>query len=97
MAQATVEISGAIWKIRPTQLIGRDRTTYRKFYVRELNVKYPNVWGIEMWHDNVNLLDNLKEADVVTCKCVVRGRQWTNKMGFDDAIISLQCIEINKI
>lgn len=97
MAQVTVEITGAIWRIRPTEKVGRDQRFNRKFFIRELNAKYPEVWGMEMWHDNTMLLNEYKESDYVKCKCVVRGRQWTNRNGMDDSIIVLQCIEITKL
>lgn len=95
MAKAIVEIIGAIWKIGPTKKVGRDQRWVRKFLVKELNATWPNVWGLEMWHeDNVNLLNYFKEAQVVTCKCVVIGRQYTNRDGQDDSYTTLQCIEI---
>ncbi len=95
MAKAIVEITGAIWKIGPTEKVGRDQRWNRKFLVRELDAKYPNVWGLEMWHDNTMLLNEFKEAQVVTCKCVVMGRQYTNRStGQDDSYTILQCIEI---
>lgn len=95
MAKAIVEITGAIWKIYPAEKVGRDQRWNRKFLVRELDAKYPNVWGLEMWHDNVMLLNEYKEAQVVTCKCVVMGRQYTNRAtGQDDSYTTLQCIEI---
>ncbi len=95
MAKAIVEITGAIWKIGREEKVGRDQRWNRKFLVRELDAKYPNVWGLEMWHDNTKLLDEFKEAQVVTCKCVVMGRQYTNRAtGQDDSYTTLQCIEI---
>jgi len=43
----------------------------------------------------VMLLNEFKEAQVVTCKCVVMGRQYTNRAtGQDDSYTTLQCIEI---
>jgi hypothetical protein len=97
MAKAIVEITGAIWRIRPTEKFGREQRFTRKFFVRELDVKYPNVWGMEMWHDNTMLLNEFKETDVVVCKCVVRGRQYTNNQNMQDSFISLECIEIKKL
>lgn len=93
MAKAIVEITGAIWKIGREEKIG-DRFN-RKFLVKELNVPNPNVWGLEMWHENTMLLNDFKEAQVVTCKVVVMGRHYEDRVTKEDKSYTiLQCIEI---
>ncbi len=95
MSNAVVEITGAIYRIGQAHKFGREQMWKQKFWVKEVGVKYPNFWGLEMWHDNTLLLKEFKEADVVTCKCIVMGRQYTPKNGGqEDSYTILQCIEI---
>ena len=99
MANAIVEITGAIYRIGEAHKFGREQMWKRKFWVKEVNVKYPNFWGLEMWHENTSLLNEYKQSQVVVCRCIVMGRQYTpkNGTGEEDSYTILQCIEIKHL
>ncbi len=90
----TTTITGAIHTIFPHEKYGP--FTKRVFWVKEINVKHPNIWALEFWHDDIEILDKFKYADEVTCEVTIRGKMYS-KNGRDGIINTLHCTGIKKI
>ncbi len=86
----TTILEGAIHTIFPVE--------YKKrvFWLKQINVQYPNMWQLELEHDDISLLDKFKEADVVQCEVEIRGRHW-DKNGRQGVMNILKCNDIKKI
>lgn len=88
-------ISGVIYKIFPEEKRGDFRK--RVFWIQQLNVKYPEMWQLEMHHDNTLILDRFKEGFIVECDVTVRGKLWQKQNGEDCVIMTLRCDTIRSI
>lgn len=66
-----------------------------KFKKRDLVIetgeKYPQLIAIETHNDNTDMLNNLREGDVVECDINLRGREWKNPQGETKYFNSLVC------
>jgi hypothetical protein len=92
----TATISGVIYKINPVEQYGDFRK--RVFWVQELNVRYPNTWQLEMWHDDILNLESLHQSDLVECGVTIKGKMVEGKNGGNDYIINiLKCDTIKRI
>lgn len=87
-------ITGTIHTIFPTEQY-RDFHK-RVFWIKETNVKYPNIWALEMWHDDGAELGKFSYADEVSCEVSIKGKMWS-KNGKDGVINILHCTGIKKV
>ena len=66
-----------------------------KFKKRDLVIetgeKYPQLIAIETHNDNTDMLNNLREGDIVECDINLRGREWKNPQGETKYFNSLVC------
>jgi hypothetical protein len=92
-------LQGVILKIKETQKI-RDFWK-REFWLQEMKTeqnKYPNVWTLELWHDDTMEIDNFKKGDSVRCYVDIKGKLLTKKGTDQEFIINtLRCWQIQKI
>jgi hypothetical protein len=89
-------IAGVIYQINPVEQYGDFRK--RVFWVQELNVKYPNTWQIEMWHDDVHALELLTTGNLVECNVTIKGKMVQGRNGGKDYIINiLKCDSIKRL
>lgn len=61
--------------------------------------RYPNTWQLELWKDDVKMLDSYKEGDYVTCYVDIKGKLITKDKSRDgDEWVSntLKCWNIEK-
>lgn len=88
-------ITGTIHTIFPTE---RYRDFFKRvFWIKETNVKYPNIWALEMWHEDGAVLDQFRNhSGEVSCEVSVKGKMWS-KNGKDNVINILHCTGIKKI
>lgn len=95
LSMNTTTITGAIHTIFPHEKYGDFRK--RVFWVKEVNVKHPNIWSLEAWHDDTDNLDKLKGyVGEVSCEVTIRGKMYS-KNGRDGIINTLHCTGIKKI
>lgn len=88
-------IIGALHTIFPHEKYGDFRK--RVFWVKEINAKNPNIWQLEMWHDDIDELDKFKNySGEVSCEVSILGKMWS-KNGRDNIINVLRCTGIKKI
>jgi hypothetical protein len=88
-------ITGVLYKIFPEE-VHRDFHS-RKFWIQEMNVKYPNMWQLEMWHDDVSELLGYKVGDVVECDYRPHGRLYDAYNNEQKVRTILQCTEIKMV
>lgn len=92
----TATISGVIYKINHIEQYAD--FTKRVFWVQELNIKYPNTWQLEMWHDDVAILSSFRENDIVSCEVTIKGKILENKNTRKDYVINiLKCDKITRL
>jgi len=92
----TATITGVIYQINPVEQYGDFRK--RAFWVQELNVKYPNTWQLEMWHDDVHNLELFSVGDLVECYVTIKGKKVEARNTGKDYIINiLKCDKITCI
>lgn len=88
-------ITGVIYEIRNVERYSDFRK--RVFLVQELNVKYPNTWQLEMWHDDVDILNLFQVGNIVECNVSVKGKLCEGKNSGKDFVINiLKCNEISR-
>lgn len=90
-----LKLSGVIRKVFSEKVYGDFHK--RVFLLQELNQKHPQIWSLEMWHDDTSELDLYKQGDVVECEVQVVGRMYEKSSGEENAINLLKCTSINKI
>ncbi len=92
------------------KLIGKikkkfDTATYGNFSKRVMwleevtDYKYPSTWQLELWKDDVNMLDAYEEGDFITCYVDIMGKLITKDKSRDgDEWVSntLKCWNIEK-
>ena len=89
-------ITGVVYRLFPEEK-HRDFLK-RRFWLQELNVKYPQMWELEMWHDDdVSQLKVFKEGDVVACDFLPKGRMYEVAGGDKKVKITLQCTGIKMV
>lgn len=92
----TTTIEGVIYKINNTERY----TDFfkRTFWVQELNVKYPNTWQLEMWHDDTEILNEFSIHDIVQCEATLKGKLLEKRGSGEQFVINiLKCDSIIKI
>ncbi|MDZ7613176.1 MAG: DUF3127 domain-containing protein [Flavobacteriaceae bacterium] len=90
-----MEVSGKVKKIEAVKTFGS--SGFRK---RELIIvteeQYPQFLSIEFVQDKCDLLDSLKEGDLVKIGINLRGREWVNPEGETKYFNSIQGWKVEK-
>lgn len=86
-------ISGVIYKIFPEE---KHRDFLKKrFWVQQMNIKYPMMWELEVWHDDaVVQLHSFKVGDIVECDYAPVGRLY-DMNGEQKVKTTLNCTRID--
>lgn len=75
----TVQLTGTIKQIGPTETVGSSGFKKRSFLLVEKKDQYPSTWMLETHKDFCSTLDNLWPGQTVTCEVEVTGREWKDK------------------
>lgn len=93
------ELQGVILNIFPAQKF--NAFWKRVFWLQEIPAagnKYPNVWELELWHDDTMEIDHFKIGDSVKCQVEIKGKLLTKKGTDQEFVInSIRCVLIQKI
>lgn len=65
-------IVGVLYNVFPEE-VHRDFHK-RRFWIQELNKKYPSMYELELWHDDVYDIKQYSTGDVLECDFIVHGR-----------------------
>lgn len=87
-----IQFIARIDNIFPSEIFGASFET-RKFWVTELEGKYPNSFELQMQQGDCNVLDGFAPGDVVELKVEVKGRAWS-KNGKSGVMNTLKCFYI---
>lgn len=87
-------LTGAIHTIFTTETYGDFRK--RVLWLKEINVKNPNTWAVEFYHDDGDILGKFSGAEVVTCEVEVLGKL-ISKQGREFVINIFRCHGIKKV
>lgn len=88
-------ITGVLYKIFETE-VHRDFHK-RLFWVQQLNVKYPMMWELEMWHDECETLNMYRTGMIVECEYRPIGRIYEDRNLVQKVKTSLQCTNIKQV
>lgn len=75
-----MQITGTVIKIFPTEIVG-DNFQKREFVLRTDADQYPQEIQIQLTGVKTDLLNSVKEGDIITAAINIRGRSWTNSEG----------------
>jgi len=73
------DLTGKIKLVRESQTFGSKGFTKREFVVTVEDGKYPQDIALECVQDKVQLLDGLKEGQLVTVTFDIRGREYNGR------------------
>lgn len=91
----TVTLTGALHTIFPEERYGD--FTKKVFWLKETEGKYPSMWQIELWHEDiVDIAPYSNYTGIVECLVEIKGRLWS-KNGKDSVINILRCVGIKKV
>jgi len=94
-----IKLSGKIHKIFETESFGNQEKKFEKklFWLQEAagESKYANTWAMELWNQDIPMMDSLHEGDYVTCFVDVKGKYY-EKNGREGVIVSLKCWNFEK-
>lgn len=87
----TTILSGIVHTVFPIEQYGN--FTKQRFWLKQVNVKYPQIWEIEFHHDDVDSIKRKGVDDnktIIDCEIEVRGRLWS-KGGREGVMNQLIC------
>lgn len=67
-------ITGVVDTVFPIERYGNFEK--RVIWVSEQNAKYPQMWAVELWHDNVMDCNQVDEGRVISFTVEIRGKQF---------------------
>ena len=88
-----IKLSGTIEKIFESE----EKASFkkRKLWLKQTLDKYPNVWQIECWKGDCDMLDSYNQGDFVTCVIDIKGSQFETNNGIF-VMNTLKCWNIEK-
>lgn len=89
-----IKLSGKIKEVFETQTFNSFQK--RIFWLEDINEKYPNTWALELWKDDVEMIDNYKKGDFITCYIDIKGKYWESANGKSGVMNTLKCWNIEK-
>ena len=89
-----IKIIGTIVNVLPT--IERKSFKKRNFWLKDDNEGYPNTYDLELWKDDVTMIDNYQIGDNVTCYVDLKGQLWKKSDGSESVSNTLKCWNIEK-
>lgn len=90
-----IKISGKIKKIEPTQTLSGGFEK-RIFWLQDDDEKFPNTFQMECWKSDVNMLDEFKEEDSVTCYIDLKGKKFMGRDGQEKIMNTIKCWNFEK-
>lgn len=87
-------LAGEIYRIDPSKKY-KDFSN-RIFWVKELDVKFPNFWELEMWHDRVSELEYFAVGDIVEIEFIIHGRVY-EKDNQRKVKTTVECVSIKNL
>lgn len=94
-----VKVTGNITKIFDTKVeLGRDGKEFKKriIWIKENSEKFPSDLSLEAWLKDVEMIDNYKEGDLVTCYLDIKGRKFMGRDGEEKITNTLKVWNIEK-
>ncbi len=88
-----IKLDGKIRQINEIEIYNTFQK--RKFWLQDIDEKYPNTWELELWKDDVNMIDNYSVGDFITAYIDIKGRVWT-KNDREGVMNTLKCWNIEK-
>jgi hypothetical protein len=90
-------IGKLIW-VSPIHQVGQSGSTKRNFWLDTTNgSSYPNYTEFELWGQNVDLVDDIKDQTELEVTFVINGRKWQDKNGDDRIFNTVRCVGITAI
>lgn len=69
-----IKLTGKIKRKFDAQVFGNFEKRVLWLEEETNNERYPNTWQIELWKEDVKMLDSYEEGDFVTCYVDIRGK-----------------------
>lgn len=88
-------ITGIIRDIFPERRIS-DRFRYTEIWIQEPNVKFPQVWPLQVWNDDAKMLRYFNTGQLVNVHFAPIGRLTTSN-GEEKCFINLRALKIEKL
>ena len=88
-----IKLTGVIKKVFPTETFNNFEK--RVFWLDDQADKYPNIHSLELWKNDVEMIDHYKVGDFVTAYIDIKGKYW-EKADKSGVINSLKCWNIEK-
>jgi hypothetical protein len=89
-----IKISGTIKKIFPTEKLSGGFEK-RLFWLKDNDELYPNVFQLELWKQDVTMIDGYNEGDELICYIDLKGKHW-QRDGREGVMNSLKCWNFEK-
>lgn len=69
-----IKISGKVKRIFDAAVFGNFEK--RVFWLEEVtnSERFPNTWQVELWKEDVGMMDSYKEGDYITCYVDIKGK-----------------------
>jgi len=90
-----IKLTGVIKKVMPTEQKGNGFNK-RVFWLDDESDKYPNTFQLELWKNDVELIDSYQIGEEITCYVDIKGQLWKNKDGNEFVMNTLKCWNIEK-
>jgi hypothetical protein len=90
-----IKITGTIKKIFPIEKKSNNFDK-RLFWFEDDDEKYKNIFQIELWKADVDMIDSYAVGDLVTLYIDLKGKQWTNADKKEFVTNSMKCWNIEK-
>jgi hypothetical protein len=93
MENPIIKISGQVIHISPLEVMS-EKFKKREFVI-QTEGKYPQEIQIQVTQDKCDLLNNLKQGDIIDASVNIRGRSWTSKEGIKKWFNSIEAWSIS--
>ncbi len=91
---ATTIIEGELVNIFPMERYGD--FTKLVFWVKENVAKYPRMWPLELWHDDIGDINAFRVGESLQCDVEVNGKLWS-KNGKESVLVTLRAKNLRRL
>jgi len=88
-----IKLDGKIRRINKTESYNNFQK--RTFWLDDIDEKFPNTWQLELWKDDVDMIDSYDEGDFITVYLDIKGKYWS-KNDKEGVMNTLKCWNIEK-
>jgi single-strand DNA-binding protein len=88
-------LEGKLIKVLDTK-VTNNGFAKRMFYIDDCAQKFRNVFVLELWKDDCNMIDNYKQGDWIKVYVDIKGIFWSDEKGEMIAKNTLKCWNIEK-